>query len=95
MPNFAVFLEGSNFELSRNGLNEVVGFFVSVRVEAQSEQEAANCAIEVVKSDPLLQQEFRPEASAIPRIDAKVVHELQPESKMKNTEFIFFPMEEE
>lgn len=94
MPNYAVFLEGNDFELSRNGRKEVVGFFVTVRVETESEQEAASRAIEVVKLAPLLQEAFRPEASAMPRIEAKVVHELLPENKMKNTEFTFFPTEE-
>jgi hypothetical protein len=95
MPTYAVFLEGNDFELSRNGRNEVVGFFVTVRVETDSEHEAASRAIEVVKSDPMLQEAFRPEASVIPRINAKVVHELPSENKMKNTKFTFFPMEEE
>jgi hypothetical protein len=95
MANYAVFLEGNDFELSRNGRKEIVGFFVTVRVETDSEHEAASRAIDAVKSDPLLKEAFGSEASTIPRIDTKVVHELLPENKMKNTEFTFFPMEEE
>lgn len=94
MANYAVFLEGSDFDLY-NGRKEIVGFFVTVRVETDSEQEAARRAIELVKSDSLLQEAFGSDASTIPRIDVKVVHELPPENKMKNTEFTFFPMEEE
>ena len=94
MPNYAVFLEGNDFALSRNGRREVVGFFVTVRVETESEHEAASRAIEVVKSNSMLQEAFGPEPGAVPRIEAKAVHELMPDNKMKNTEFTFFPMEE-
>jgi hypothetical protein len=94
MPNYAVFVEGNDFQLSRNGRKEVVGFFVTVRVVTDSEREAASCAIEVVRSDPMLQEAFRPGAGPIPRIQVKVVHELMPDNKMKNTQFTFFPMEE-
>ncbi len=94
MTNYAVFLEGNDFELSRNGSKEALGFFVTVRVESQSEQEAASRAIEVVKADPQLEEAFRADTGKNPRIEAKVVHELLPENTMKNTEFVFFPMEE-
>ena len=94
MTNYAVFLEGNDFELSRNGSKEAFGFFVTVRVESQSEQEAASRAIEIVKADPQLEEAFRADTSKIPRIEAKVVHELLSENTMKNTELVFFPMEE-
>lgn len=94
MPNYAVFIEGNDFELSRNGRKEVVGFFVTVRVETESESEAASRAIAVVRSDSLLQDAFKPGVGAVPRIEAKVVHELMPDNKMKNTQFTFFPMVE-
>lgn len=63
MTNYAVFLEGNDFELSRNGSKEVLGFFVTVRVESQSEQEAASRAIEIVKADPQLEEAFRADTS--------------------------------
>lgn len=95
MANYAVFLEGNDFELLRNGRKELVGFFITVRVESDSEPDAAARAIEVVKSDPLLQEAFSSEQSDSPRIHVKVVHALPPDIKMKNTEFTFFPMAEE
>ncbi|MBF8164054.1 hypothetical protein [Ectopseudomonas hydrolytica] len=95
MKNYAVFLEGSNFELTRKGAKEVVGFFVTVRVETASEDEATALAIEIVKSYELLKEAFNPNATATPRLEAKVVHELLPSNKMKNTEPVFFPMADE
>jgi hypothetical protein len=94
MTNYAVFLEGNDFELSRNGSKEALGFFVTVRVESQSEQEAASRAIEIIKADPQLGEALRADTGKNPRIEVKVVHELLPENNMKNTEFVFFPMEE-
>ena len=58
MTNYAVFLEGNDFELSRKGSKEALGFFVTVRVESQSEQEAVGRAIEIVKADPQLEEAF-------------------------------------
>lgn len=95
MANFAVFLQGSDFELSRGGNKGSLGFFITVRVEAQTEEAAASAAIGVVKSDIQLEEAFTVEAANTPIIEVKVIHELLPENRMKNTEFVFFPMEEE
>lgn len=94
MANYVVFLEGNDFELTSNGHKEVVGFFITVRVEAQTEEVAAEKAIEVVKADPCLAEAFAGGSRKSPRIEAKVVHELPAENKMKNTDFQFFPMVE-
>ena len=94
MGNYAVFLEGKNFELSRGGGKELFGFFVTVRVETHSEREAEISATNHVKSDPQLADAFKENASVTPEIEVKVVHLLLPENKMKNTEFEFFPMGE-
>ncbi|MDX8400211.1 MAG: hypothetical protein R8K20_08170 [Gallionellaceae bacterium] len=95
MTNYAVFLQGSDFELSRGGKKEALGFFITVRVDAQTEEEAASAAIGVVKSDHQLEEAFRAEATKVPIIEVKVIHELPPENMMKNIEFVFFTMEEE
>lgn len=58
MTNYAVFLQGDNFELSREGRKQLLGFFVTVRVEAESEAEAGNKAIRLVKSDSQLADAF-------------------------------------
>jgi hypothetical protein len=94
MKNYAVFLEGNDFELTRKGTKEIVGFFVTVRVETTSEDEATVRAIEIVKSYEILKEAFSPSATATPRLDVKLVHELLPNNKMKNTELVFFPMVE-
>jgi len=94
MPNYAVFLEGNNFELSHIGRKELLGFFVTVRVEAQTEREAEIQAIQLVKSDPQLSNAFRADARETPIVKVKVVHELLPENRMEKTGYIFFPMEE-
>ena len=93
MKNYAVFLEGNDFELTRKGKKEIVGFFITIRVETASEAEAASRAIEVIKSYDLLKEAFNPNATVTPRLDAKLVHELLPNNKMKNTELVFFPIE--
>ena len=94
MTVYAVFLEGNDFELSRNGRKEMLGFFVTVRIESQSEQEAASRAIEIVKADPQLEEAFRADTGKNPRIQAKLVHEILPGNTMKNNEFVFYPMDE-
>jgi hypothetical protein len=95
MANYAVFLEGANFVLTRGIGKELLGFFVTVRVESSSAQEAASGAISLVKSDPQLEEAFRAVSEKTPTVVVKVVHELLPENRMKNTEFMFFPMEEQ
>ena len=70
------------------------GFFVTVRVEAQSEREAEISATALVKSDPQLAHAYKAGANETPKIEVKVVHQLLPENRMKNTEFEFFPMGE-
>jgi len=94
MGNYAVFLEGKNFGLSRNGSNELFGFFVTVRVEAESEREAEITATALIESDPQLADAYKADANETPKIEVKVVHQLLPENKMKNTELIFFSMGE-
>lgn len=95
MKNYAVFLEGNDFEITRKGTKEIVGFFVTVRVETASEDEATVSAIEIVKSNPLLKEAFNTNTTVTPRLDAKLVHELLPNNKMKDTELVFFPMVDE
>jgi hypothetical protein len=94
MANYAVFLEGNNFELARGTNKELLGFFVTVRVESPTEQEAANSAILFIKSAPQLEAAFQVGGITTPSIEVKVIHELLPENMMKNSEFVFFPMEE-
>lgn len=94
MANYAVLLEGNDYELSRGGSKELLGFFVTVRVDAQSECEVKISATNLVKSDPELADAFKSAADKTPKIEVKVVHQLLPENKMKNTEFVFFPMNE-
>ena len=94
MGNYAVFLEGKNFELSQGGSKELFGFCVTVRVEAQSEREEKISATALVKSDPQIAHAYKAEAKETPKIEVKVVHQLLPENKMKNTKFEFFPMGE-
>ncbi len=94
MANYAVFLEGNNFELMREGRKNRFGFFVTVRVDSPSEHDAKDSAISLVRSAPELQEAFQNTSEIKPSIEAKVVHELLPENKMKNTEFKFFPMED-
>jgi len=95
MTNYAVFLQGENFELSHEGEVRLLGFFVTVRVEAESEPEAEKRAIQHVKSDPQLAEAFKAGVAASPEVRVNVVHQLLPDNKMGNTVYTFFPMEEE
>jgi hypothetical protein len=94
MANYAVFLEGEDFELLHGEGKELLGFFVTVRVEAQSDCEAKIRATNLVKSDPQLADAFKATAAKAPKIEVKIVHQLLPENKMKSTGFVFFPMKE-
>jgi hypothetical protein len=94
MKNYAIFLMGEDFMLSRGESKELCGFFVTVRVEANTEEEAGAEAIQALKSDPQLADAFEADAPRPPKIEVRVVHELLPENKMKNTKYTFFPMEE-
>ena len=95
MKNYAVFLQGNDFSLTRDDIKDVLGFFITVRVEAESEEKASILATEIVKSEPELAEAFSTNASTKPSIEVKVVHELLPENKMNKTEFFFYSMEEE
>jgi hypothetical protein len=94
MKNYAVFLMGEDFMLPNNGSKELCGFFITVRVEADTEDEAGAAVLEVLKEDPQLADAFKAGSPKTPRIEVRVLHELLPENKMKNTEYTFFPMEE-
>lgn len=94
MTNYAVFLEGEDFELTRDGGKDLFGFFVTVRVEAESVREAEREAIELIKSDPTLAEAFKSVGKEALRINSRVVHQLLPENRMDKTEYTFFPMEE-
>jgi len=92
MINYAVFLEGNNFELTHAGKKDLFGFFITVRIEADSESEAKSEAIQLVKSDPELSEAYRADAKEAPVIKVKVVHELLSENKMNKTKYTFFSM---
>jgi hypothetical protein len=94
MANYAVFLEGNDFALNFGGVEQAVGFFITVRVEAHSEEAAATAAIAIVRADPRLAEAFSGATLQHLRLEPKVVHELPPENRMENTGFVFFPMEE-
>jgi len=95
MNNYAVFIEGNDFLLTHGDTKEALGFFVTVRVEANSEDEAINTAIEIVKSNPKLAEAYTTNLNKKPSLKVNVVHELLPDNKMNNTGFTFYPMEEE
>jgi hypothetical protein len=95
MNNYAVFIEGNDFVLTQGDTKEALGFFITVRVDANSEDEAVSKAMEVVKSNPKLAEAYTTNLSKKPSLKANVVHELLPENNMNNTGFTFYPMEEE
>lgn len=84
--NFAVFLMGENFLVA--GCPELQGFFITKRIEAPSEETAAAQAVSAIKTDPRLCQAD----SVAPTITVKVIHQLAESNRMKDTEYIFFPM---
>ena len=95
MANYAVFLQGENFELPRDGGKQLLGFFVTVRVEAESEAEAGSKAIQLVKSDSQLEDSFKADAAVSSDLRVKLLHQLLPENRMDRTEYTFYPMGEE
>ena len=74
---------GEDFMLPNSGSKELCGFFVTVRIEADTEDEAGAAALEVLKEDPQLADAFKADSPKTPKIEVRVVHELLPENKMK------------
>lgn len=91
MGNYAVFLERTNFRLSQGG-ESLSGFFMTKRVDASDGDEAQRIAIQELWKHPELagQQGSTP----APTIEARVVHELLPSVKMKDTELHVFFLDE-
>lgn len=85
---------GEDFMLPKSGSKGLCGFFVTLRVEANTEDDAGAEAIQVLKADPRLADAFKANAPKTPKFEVRVVHELLPENQMKNTEYTFFSMEE-
>ncbi len=91
--NYAVFLEGANFEINLDGIKQLLGFFTTVRVEAASQEEAKSSALKVLLADPQLESCFANQPHIKPSIKVQDVHELPADNHMKNTGYTFFPME--
>jgi hypothetical protein len=89
MKNFVLFLEGENFNLEVGGITQRVGFFTSRRVEAETEDEASNIAIELL----LKEKELEFNALQDYKVSVKVVHEMPIDHKNTYSGFSFFPME--
>ena len=83
-----MFLMGENYIVA--GQPDLQGFFITVRVEASSEELAAAQAVAAVEADPRLSRV----SSVAPTITVKVVHQLPESNLMKGTEYLFFPMRE-
>jgi hypothetical protein len=94
MKNYAVFLHCENFDIQYKGKKQPVGFFTTVRVEAESDDVASRLATQTIEADPTLSEAFAPNASTKPTIQVKVIHVLEPSNKMNNTAHTFFAMSE-
>lgn len=94
MTNYAVFLNGENFDIHFEGKRQLVGFFTTVRVEAETDEAAAHMAVDVVMSDSMLSEAFSAGTSTKPDLQIKAIHVLEPDNKMKNTPHTFFSMNE-
>jgi hypothetical protein len=94
VSNYAVFLQGQNFKLEQEGSSAMLGFFVTVCVEAKSEEEASDAARKAVQSDPKLAAAFQGKPAIQPSIAVEVVHLLTPEINKFTTGYTFFPMDE-
>ena len=94
MKNYAVFLHCENFDIHHKGKRQPVGFFTTVRVEAETDESASRMAIHTIQSDPAFAEAYAQGASTKPTIEVKVTHELEPSNKMNNTAHTFFRMDE-
>lgn len=95
MLNYAIFLMGENFPMDYDGDVVLQGFFVTKRVEAENEEVAREMAIAGIKSTPIIASSILLAGVTEPTIQVKVVHLLPDHNKMKDTEFVFFPMEDD
>ena len=89
--NFAVFLMGENFLLGQPPILQ--GFFITKGIEAPNEELAASAAIAAVRADPRFAGAQSEPAVPAPTIRVEVVHALP--HLMRDTDYTFFPMEDE
>ena len=88
--NFAVFLMGENFLLE--GHESLQGFFITKGIEAPNAEGAAQLAVAAVKADPRFAESLAASTALPPTIQVKVIQSLP--HLMRDTEYVFFPMEE-
>ncbi len=93
MRNFVVFVEGSNFNLEIDGKIQLMGFFATRRVEAKTEDEAANIVLERIVKEPELGISNNAVQGIESSLNAKNVYEMPPDHENKYHGFTFFPME--
>jgi len=92
---YAVFLQGENFAIPTNEKSDLVGFFATKVVDANTESNAKDQAIALVKKDPKVLEAFSKSKSINPTLNIMVAHELFEGSRMTHTKYTYYAMEEE
>ena len=94
MRNFVTFTHGENFILEVDGKVQLAGFFATRRVEAKSEAEATEMALNLLRSEPELSKSESSEAGLVSNLTVMVVHEMPMEHKNTYSGYTLYAMEE-
>lgn len=93
MPRFAIVLEGKNFPIVTDTGVQVLGFYTTRKLKAETEQQAVLMALEQVKTDPQLLAVIDRDKTSSPRLFMKSAHTLAWWEDMKSSGYTFFPMQ--
>lgn len=89
---FAVFIDGKNFLLTMEGKEQALGFFVTKRVYAENDQQAADMALAAVRNDSIFISAYKQAHISNPTVAAKLVKEITDVGAMEDSGYTFYPM---
>ena len=95
MKKYRVFVRGENFLMNLDGVNQVLGFYTTLFVEAEDEQAAEYAAMDSLRSDPKLVGRVLNEDSDPPLMFAEEIDELESFKgfPVPGAGFTFYPAE--
>ena len=94
MNRYAVRLEGRDFKIRKESGPELLGFFTTRFVLAESEESAELAAVALVREDESLQSVTISESDKVPMIYMDDIWECSDDQKLGGRGYTFFPMEE-
>ena len=95
MKKYKTFVRGENFLINIDGREQRLGFYTTVFVEANDQEEAEQRSIQLLRDDPKLQESTLNNKSDSPMMFVEEIEELDTLDghKLPRIGFSFFPME--